>query len=146
MKVFLETSALAKRYVQELGSEELEDLFFSKLEEVHVSVLALPEFAAAVGRKVRNREIPHDSAAKIMEELEEDWQGAFIKIPLTDELANEAASLSLQYPLKGADAVHLISAAAAAVDLFVTSDDALLKVAEKIGLRSYNPASGLFRG
>lgn len=145
MKVFLDTSTLAKRYVQELGSEELEDLFFSVVKEVFVSTLALAEFAAAIGRKLRNKDMLEKSASKAMREFEKDWGGLFKKIPLTEDLAMSAASLAIQYPLKGADAIHLASAIAVGADLFVVSDNMLVSVAEKIGIKTYNPIAGRFQ-
>ncbi len=96
MKVFLDTSALAKRYIQEPGSEELEELFLSSASDVIVSTLALPEFAAALGRKMRDREIGKQAATKAMKELEQDWNNLFIKIPITDSVALAAASLAIK--------------------------------------------------
>ena len=145
MKILLDTSTLAKRYVQELGSEELEDLFFSVVKEVFVSTLALAEFAAAIGRKLRNKDMLEKSASKAMREFEKDWGGLFKKIPLTEDLAMSAASLAIQYPLKGADAVHLASAIEVGADLFVVSDNMLVSVAEKIGIKTYNPIAGRFQ-
>ena len=52
MRVYLDTSALAKRYVQEPGSEELEDLFSRGVTEAVVSTLTLPEFGAALERRM----------------------------------------------------------------------------------------------
>lgn len=144
MKIFLETSALAKRYVQEPGSEELDNLFVSVVTEVFVSTLAFAEFAAAIGRKLRNKEILEESAANAMRELEKDWHGLYTKIPLTETLAASAASMAIQYPLKGADAVHLASAVAFGADLFVVSDKQLITAAEKIGIKPYNPVAGYF--
>ena len=128
MKVFLDTSALAKRYIQEPGSEELEDFFLGSVKVVVVSTLALPEFAAALGRRVRDGEISQESAAEALSELDKDWRHLFIKIPLTEDVALSASSLAIQYPLKGADAVHLASAIASDVTLFIASDKQLLKV------------------
>jgi predicted nucleic acid-binding protein len=145
MKIFLDTSALAKRYIEEPGSDELEHLLFSKMEVVSVSTLAFPEFAAAIGRKIRNKEIPRKWAARALEEFTKDWNGLFERIPFSENLAEEAASLAVAYPLKGADAVHLISAFSSGADLFVTSDEALIKAAEKISLPVYDPATGFYK-
>ena len=146
MKVFLDTSALAKRYVQEPGSEELENLFSKGATEVFVSTLALPEFGAALGRKVREKEITKESAGYALMELETDWRDLFVKIPPTDDVASSAVSLALQHPLKGTDAVHLASAMIAGVVLFVTSDKQLLSTSQKVGLREYDPSEGPLRG
>ena len=64
MKILLDTSALAKRYVQEPGSDELEELFRTTATEVFICSLALPEFAAVLGRKVRNKEVPKKEEPK----------------------------------------------------------------------------------
>ncbi|MEE8376916.1 MAG: type II toxin-antitoxin system VapC family toxin [Candidatus Aminicenantaceae bacterium] len=145
MKVFLDTSALAKRYVEEPGSKELENLFFTLVKEVSVSTLALPEFSAAISRKVRNKELSDGMAAEAINEIEMDWKGLFAKIPLFEDLAKQAASLTIRFPLKGADAVHLASAVGSGADLFIASDHQLLYAAEQIGLQSYNPTAGFFQ-
>ena len=145
MKIFIDTSSLAKRYVQEPGSDELDELYRSAIEAVYISTLAIVEFSAAIRRKIRNKDILERAGSYAMQEFEEDWQGWLTKIPLTEELAELAASLAIRYPLKGSDAVHLSSAAAIGVDLFVTSDMNLLKTAKKIGIKSYNPVNGFYK-
>ncbi|MCJ7582142.1 MAG: type II toxin-antitoxin system VapC family toxin [Candidatus Aminicenantes bacterium] len=145
MKIFLDTSALAKRYIEEPGSDELENLLHSAVKEVTVSTLALPEFSAAISRKVRNKELSDEMATDAMKEIEIDWNGLFIKIPLFEDLAKQAASLTIQFPLKGADAVHLVSAVASGADLFIASDRQLISAAEQIGLQCFNPVAGFFQ-
>ena len=142
MRIFLDTSALAKRYVQEPGSEELEIFFSSGVAEVVVSTLAFPEFGAALGRKVREKEIPKKEAANALEEFELDWNDLFIKIPVTEDIARSAVSLAVQYPLKGADAIHLATALSAGAEIMVTSDQQLKKISEKEGIKAYDPAEG----
>ena len=144
MKIFIDTSALAKRYIDEPGSDELEKFFGTIVKEVIVSTLALPELAAALARKVREKEMDEGSAGAVLTEMEKDWNGLFGKVYLDENLAGTAAKLCLKLPLKGADAVHLSSAMSAEVDLFVASDRILLIAAEKIGLRSYDPSTGYF--
>jgi len=145
MRLFLDTSALAKRYVAEPGSEELERLFSSLVSEAFISTLALVEFGSALGRKWKTREIGRTQASQAMREFEKDWQSVFIKIPVSEGLAESAASLALSLSLKGADAVHLASAQAAGIDLFVASDRPLSEAARKIGLKTYDPESGPFQ-
>jgi predicted nucleic acid-binding protein len=145
VNIFIDTSALAKRYIQEPGSEELEDLFLSVAKKVFVSTLALPEFAAALGRKLRDKEILKQPAAIAWKELEKDWQALFIKIPLTKEIAESAVALATQHPLKGADAAHLATAMAAGASLFVASDQELMRASNKVGLEAYDPSKGPFQ-
>ena len=142
MRVFLDTSALAKRYVQEPGSEELEHLFFNVATEMIVSTLSMPEFSSAIGRKVRDRELLKESAIHALREFEHDWKNLFIKIPLTEKIALSASKLTIQYYLKSADAVHLETAVMVDAELFVASDQQLISVAEKVGLNPYDPTQG----
>jgi predicted nucleic acid-binding protein len=145
LRIFLDTSVLAKRYVHESGSEELEELLISVSPEIYISTLAFVEFGSALGRKLLNEEI---AKAKIMDaitELEKDWQEVFTKIPLEDTLAEAAAAIALEYSLKGADAVHLASAIAVDAELFVVSDTKLIHAAKKLGIDYYNPESGPYR-
>lgn len=144
MKVFIDTSSLAKRYVQEPGSEELEEFFHSVVKDVYISTLAIVEFSAAMGRKIRNKEVKEKAGAYAIQEFEEDCQGWFNKIPLTNDLAESAASFAILHPMRGSDAVHLSSAVICGADLFVTSDENLIKSARKIGIRPYNPVAGFY--
>lgn len=131
--------------MQESGSKELEELFDLITPEVFISTLAFVEFAAAMGRKLLNKEISRINASKAIKELEEDWYNVFTKIPLDDSLAETAAAIALEYSLKGADAVHLASAQATGTELFVASDDRLIRVAKKMGIDSYNPECGSYK-
>lgn len=140
MKVYLDTSALAKRYVQEPGSEVLESFFISAVTEVIVSTLVLPEFGAAIGRKLRERQLPGSAATHAMNEIQKDWVGLYVKVPLTEAVAEAAAALAIRYPLKGADAVHLATAIGEEVEVFITSDAQLMGAAQKEGLKGYNPS------
>jgi predicted nucleic acid-binding protein len=131
--------------VQEPGSEQLDDLLTSTTTEIFISTLAFVEFASAMGRKLRNKEIVEAEVAEAIKELEKDWYEAFAKIPLEDVLAETAAFIALEHSLKGADAVHLASAQVTDAELFVASDNKLIRAAEKMGINSYNPESGSYR-
>lgn len=139
MKVFLDTSALAKRYVQEPGSEVLESFFISAVREVIVSTLAFPEFGAAIGRKLRERQLAKKAASHVMNEFQKDWVGLFVKIPVAEAVAEAAAALAIRYPLKGADAVHLATAVGEEVEVFITSGAQLMAAAQKEGLKVLDP-------
>lgn len=131
--------------MQEPGSRELEKLFSSIATEIFISTLAFVEFASAMGRKLRNKEITQAEVGEAIKELEKDWSEVFAKIPLEDMLAETAAVIALENSLKGADAVHLASAHNVDAELFVASDNKLIRAAKKLGLNSYNPESGPYR-
>ena len=144
MRVFLDTSALAKRYIQEPGSEELGALLTTVSTEIIVSTLAFVEFASAMGRKLRDKEVPEAAVGDAIKELKQDWRHVVTKIPLEEALAQEAAAVALEYSLKGADAVHMASAHVLEADLFVASDNRLIRVAKEMGMEFYNPETGSY--
>jgi len=144
LKVFLDTSTLAKRYFEEPGSVELENLFHSVVSQAYVSTLAFPEFAAAVGRKLYQKELRKKQAEVVLFEFQKDWRDLFVRIPLDQTTSESAASLAVQFPLTGADAVHLASAEESDAELFIASDTRLLQSAEKIGIMTYDPTAGTY--
>jgi len=107
--------------------------------------MAFVEFASAMGRKLRNKEIAEAKVGEAIKELEEDWYEVFAKIPVDDTLAETAAGIALEHFLKSADAVHLASAQVVGAELFVASDNRLIRVAKKMGINSYDPESGPYR-
>jgi predicted nucleic acid-binding protein len=83
--------------------------------------------------------------AELRGRLEEDWV-EINGLPLTSGLAKRAASLSKEYRLRGADAVHLTTALSLKDSLkgansvrFVASDRELLEAAQPAGLEADNP-------
>jgi len=60
MIVFIDTSALVKRYAKEKGSEEVDELF-QKGKDVWISQLSIVELLSALHRKAREKELlPED--------------------------------------------------------------------------------------
>jgi len=94
---------------------------------------------------LRDKEMTKIEVGRAIRELEKDWYEVFVKIQLEDMVAEKAAALALEYSLKGADAVHLASARASGVELFVASDEKLIHAAEDMGMAYYNPLSGSYR-
>jgi len=47
--------------------------------------------------------------------------------------------------LKRAEAIHLATATEVHADLFFAADNRLITVAEKVGIKSYNPEEGPFQ-
>jgi predicted nucleic acid-binding protein len=59
MRVFFDTSAFVKRYVEEPGSDEVQALL-GDAEQIVVSVLCLPECASALRRLLREGRLTAD--------------------------------------------------------------------------------------
>ena len=108
MVLYLDTSALLKRYVAEPESKDVN----AKMDEATAIATALitrAEVAAALSKARRDNRIAADEARRAEQEFLEDW-GEFGKVPVTEELAATAARLSWSRELRAYDAVQLAAA------------------------------------
>jgi predicted nucleic acid-binding protein len=106
---YLDTSALVKRYVAEVGSRAVRQLV--RRRTVAVSRIAYAELAAAVARLEREREITPDDRDRIFARLDADFAG-FTIVEIRPAVVRRIPALVVQTPLRGYDAVHLASALA----------------------------------
>lgn len=133
MKLFLDTSAFAKRYVAEQGSVKVLALCH-QADSLVVSVICLPELISTLSRLVREKKL-----------AKADYQGlkAYAMADLKDvdvcrmapEVVASAISLLEAHPLCAMDALHLACALAVKPDLFASADQRQLAAARKVGLR-----------
>ena len=135
--VYLDTSALAKLYVPEPGSDALEAALVGRRDLV-VSDLAVTELASAVARRVRAAQISGRDAQRIYGRLLRDLAaGEFRRAELTVGTHREAERLLLalgrRAPLRAADALHLALAALAGARVLVTFDRRLLGATAALG-------------
>ncbi|MCY4634756.1 MAG: type II toxin-antitoxin system VapC family toxin [Acidobacteria bacterium] len=108
MVLYLDTSALLKRYVTEAESEHV----LAKMDEATAITTALitrTEVAAALSKAQRGTRINAEQARRAEEEFLEDWAD-FGKVPVTEELAERAGQLSWSRELRAYDAVQLAAA------------------------------------
>ena len=145
---FLDTSALIKRYHQEVGSSFLDHLFTLPEKVLHVSDLTIIELHSAAAKKVRVGEMNRQEFNSLLEQLNNDIASGLLEaIPLTDNHKYTAIALldkhALTRALRTLDALQL----AVAVDLkergeltyFVTADERFSKIVEEEGIAVLNP-------
>jgi len=108
MIVYLDASALIKRYVAETGSAAVGKLI-DQAEALGTSVISRAEVSAAFAKAVRLKFVTRDAAASAMKQFAADWPH-FIRLQLTENLVARAASLAWEQGLRGYDAVHLATA------------------------------------
>ena len=108
MIVYLDASALVKRYVAEAGSAEVAKLI-AEASALGTAVLSRAEVAAALARAVRVKLVTKDAAASALKIFTADWEH-LIRLQLTEALAARAGALSWEHGLRGYDAVHLATA------------------------------------
>jgi len=140
--IYLDSSALIKRYLREVGSESVNAILLSE-KTVATSKLAYPEILSAFVRKHRAGELAQKPLRSVIGQFESDWKYFFI-IEFHNDLFPAIKVLIEKYPLKGADTVHLSSALwlkhSAREDVrFISSDLNLLKAAESEDLHVINP-------
>ena len=138
MILYLDTSALVKRYVRESASD-LVIAFWNQAEEIVTSSVAYAETMAAFHRKKREGDATDDVIQKALDSFQEEWVG-FIRIEVNDGLNNHIRKVIGKYPLRGFDAIHLASAILVHERLpgnlsFACFDQRLLEAARKEGLK-----------
>jgi predicted nucleic acid-binding protein len=106
--VYVDASALVKRYVAEAGSPEVEALIGSA-QATGTAVVSRAEVAAALAKAARVGIVSREAAAKAFEAFNADWEH-LIRVQMGEPLAARAAALAWEHGLRAYDAVHLAAA------------------------------------
>jgi len=106
--VYIDASALVKRYVAERGSDEVIELT-ADADIVATSVVSRAEVAAALARATRLGALDHDGARRAQRRFSREWLN-LARVPVTELLVSRAESLAWDYALRGYDAIQLASA------------------------------------
>jgi uncharacterized protein len=133
LNVFFDSSALAKRYVEEIGSDRV-DSILSAAAALGVSVICLPEVVSALCRRRRERRLAKDEYVDAKRTLLFDLQDASV-IGMTDQVIARTVELLERWPLWSADALHIACAAEWSAQLFVSADGRQCRAARAYGLR-----------
>lgn len=108
MIVYLDASALVKRYVAETGTAEVEALIESA-EALGTGAVSRAEVAAALAKAVRLRIATREAAAKGLQAFDADWSH-LMRLEVSEPLIARAAALAWEHGLRAYDAVHLACA------------------------------------
>jgi uncharacterized protein len=142
---FLDTSALAKLYHQEQGTEMVEGWAADHAIRLWLSDLARIELHSVFVRKVREGELTEATLQTVLECFREDLHSRFHLVQLTEDIIERAISLLLEHgkrrPLRTLDALQIASAQAAGTNAltFVTADRQLFTAASELFLHIINP-------
>jgi predicted nucleic acid-binding protein len=142
--LYLDTSALVKRYVQEAQSDRVARLLEGEVLAGTV-ILAQAEMASALSKAVRLGWLSTAEAGRAWQDFLSHW-AFYVRLPVTGALTRRAADLSWRYGLRAYDAVHLAGALTwsemlGAGILFVSFDQQLVRAAEQEGLLCWAPGS-----
>ena len=133
MNVFLDSSALAKRYVQEPGSTEV-DKILQDASAVGVAIICVPEVVSALSRLRRERKLTAAQFQQARRALFEEVADCSV-IQISDAVVRRAVDLLAKHPLRAADAMHVAAAAEWRADLFVSADARQCTAARSAGLK-----------
>ena len=139
--VYLDASALAKLYLPEPESNELERVLQNRRDLV-LSDLAITETISALCRRHREGTVEAEITTRLYRAIVEDLEsGVFLHVSLARAVHREAERflLSLQIPLRSLDSLQLALAVTAGAETVVTFDHHLGKAATAIGLNSFPP-------
>lgn len=132
MKTFFDSSSFAKRYIEEKGSQ-LVDNICQEASDLSISVICIPEIISALNRRVRERSLSRKDYTIIKRALSEDVRDILI-INLTDDVISSSTKLLEKYSLRAMDALHISCALEWGAGLFVSSDKKQIHAAEQAGL------------
>jgi predicted nucleic acid-binding protein len=132
MNVFLDSSALAKRYLDERGSEKVEELC-AKSRHIFVSIICLPEIFSALNRHQREGRISPDQYGMIKQAIVKEFED-FETCPLTSEVILLSIKFLENFPLRTMDALHLACCVDCSMEIFVSSDKRQLAAAKHLKL------------
>ncbi|MBE0552009.1 MAG: type II toxin-antitoxin system VapC family toxin [Ignavibacterium sp.] len=130
---FFDSSAFAKRFIEESGSDEIEKICFDS-ESIAVSSICFPEIISALNRRLRESSISKKDYLLIKERLIEEFEHIEI-INVVPEVIAKSITLLEKNSLRTLDAIHVASALMWKPDLFVSADKRQVVSAKKTGLK-----------
>ena len=132
MKIFFDSSAFAKRYIEEPGSDSVESIC-QNATELALSVICIPEIISAMNRRVREGAISQAQYRKIKTCLATETADVTI-INLLPEVIADAIFVLENNTVRAMDALHVACALQWNADLFVSSDNRQLSAAKNAKL------------
>ena len=139
MILYLDTSALVKRYFKASFSDEIMSCW-KEAEGIVTSTVAYAETMACFYRKQREEGLEDELIKTITGVFHLDWD-SFIRVDVTEDLNEHIHRTVHDHPLRGFDAIHLASALIVSEKLpddflFACFDRKLLRAAKAEGLET----------
>lgn len=134
MKTIFDSSAFAKRYIEETGSQTVDDIC-QRTTSLALSILCVPEIISALNRHVREKRLSRQDYFAAKRSLSADVADAVV-IELTPEVVSRSILLLENHDLRAMDAIHVACALEWGADEFVSADERQLKAARKSGLNT----------
>lgn len=133
MRLFFDSSAFAKRYIRESGSDTVID-WCDRATELALAGIALPEIISAFCRLRREGKLSDSQYRQLKSALFADIEDIAICNPTPEVILSAVECLETNI-LRGRDAIHIGCALAWRAEVFVSADSRQSEVAERAGLR-----------
>ena len=134
MKLAIDSSAFAKRYVEEVGSERLFEIL-QDASELALCVLVVPEILSGLNRRKREGFVSGENYQLAKKQLLTDIRDATI-LQITPAVVFHSVNLLESNSLRAMDALHIACALEWQADLFLTADKKQLEAAVKAGVQT----------
>ena len=134
MKLAVDSSSFAKRYVQEAGSEKLDRLLEST-SELAFCVILIPEIISSLNRRLRERILTIEDYRTVKRQLMNDVHDATV-LQITPSVISRSVKLLESNVLRALDALHIACALEWQADLFVTADKRQFMAVTNTSLRT----------
>lgn len=140
MILYLDTSALLKRYFKEPYSNELLAKW-KEATQIITSSVAYAETMASFYRKKREVDLSSKVFNELVNSFHLDWE-AFIRVEVNEGINETVHKVVVRHPLRGFDAIHLASAIITherinEAFLFACFDQKLINSAQIEGLATF---------
>ncbi|MEJ5363179.1 MAG: type II toxin-antitoxin system VapC family toxin [Spirochaetota bacterium] len=139
MDIFIDTSALMKRYISEIGSDIIDNLF-TKCDTIYVSIITEIEAFSTIRRLLYDKQIGKHEFLHLHNEIETDLQ-YFTIIDINESVIKLSKDLIMHHSLRTLDSIQLSSALLIkdTIDYFVCSDNRLITAAQNEKMKILNP-------
>ena len=108
MILYLDASALVKRYVSEPGTDEVLQAI-GEAEAAGTATISRAEMAAALAKAARSGALSREEALLAHQTFRQEWPD-LIRLPVSEGVLDRAADLAWDQGLRGYDAVQLAAA------------------------------------
>ncbi len=134
MKLAIDSSALTKRYVLEVGSDQL-NAYLQQASQLGVSIILVPEIISAMNRRLREAALSAADYRIVKRQMLNDIRDCTV-LQITPAVVAHSLHLLEENTLRAMDALHVACALAWRADLFITADRRQLAAAENAGMQA----------
>lgn len=135
--VYLDTSALAKWYLNEPRSEDF-TAWIQDQDDTHISTLTLVEMRCLLARRRRAGEVSLSLEQQAVITLQDDVAQGFLTLHSVDDRQVYGAIVLMarlnEHPLRTLDAIHLSIACDLGAKRLASADRVMLEAAEALGI------------